>query len=431
MKQENDAYTRALKQLDVLTATTRALARGVYRSPSDILEMVYKQVSKLMHTDNMYVALYDKVRNTIRFELAFVDGRRVDVKGGDSWQPCELDREWIERIIRTQSPILHATKEEAETWCTQFGHEEYARAFSASWLGAPMVIKDRTLGVIAVYHPTESHVYDKDDLKILQTIACQAAIALDNTALLEEKEQVLRLLREEQAKSIAAGRLAAVNAVAAGFVHRMNNVAGTMPVRVMQIKELLSPDDFNYSKIVHYLDAINEDADNILRMALTIRLPGTDESLELVDVDILISTAIQRIAVPPGITVDTKCNKDLPPILAFSGQFVDVLENLIRNGVEAIDDSGAVTVEGRTLMTDSQEWVAIEVKDTGRGIPSENLHRIFDLFFSTKPDGMGFALWRAKTFVESLGGRIDVSSAVGNGTTFTILLPVQQKEPSG
>ena len=111
-------------------------------------------------------------------------------------------------------------------------------------------------------------------------------------------------------------------------------------------------------------------------------------------------------------------------MLALSGRLVDTLEDLIRNGVEATEGSGSVTVVGRTLIADGRNWVSIEIKDTGHGIPSKDLHKIFDLFFSTKPGGMGLGLWGAKVLVESLGGRIDVSSEVGKGTTFTILLPV-------
>jgi signal transduction histidine kinase len=103
---------------------------------------------------------------------------------------------------------------------------------------------------------------------------------------------------------------------------------------------------------------------------------------------------------------------------------IDALENIIRNSLEAIEESGTVTLSSRTVVKESQEWVTIEIQDTGRGISPEDLPRIFELFFTTKPGGMGFALWRAKTLVESLGGTIEASSDLGKGATFTISLPV-------
>lgn len=427
MRRESDSNERALAQLRVLTATSEALARGEHQSSSEILETVYQQISKLVDTDNMYIALYDEATDTIRFGMAFVDGKHIDVKIEEGWQPRQAGEVRVEEIIHTKKPIFHVTRAEAEEWSVQSGHKDYFGHLPASWLGVPMMAGKRVLGVIAIYHPTHEYAYNRDDLEILWAMADQAAIALENAALLEEKDQVLRSLREEQRKSIAAARLAAVNAVAAGLAHRMNNVAGTIPVRVAQIKEMLDPSDPEYSRFVHYLDAMTEDVEGILRTTQGIRSStSVSEALEVVNIDMLVSVAIQRIAAPPDILIYNKCDKDLPRVLAFSGQLVDTLENLIRNGMEAIEDSGSVTITGRTLVADSQEWVAIEIEDTGRGIPTKDLSRLFDLFFSTKPGGMGFALWRAKTLVESLGGRIDVSSEVGKGTTFTILLPAEK-----
>jgi signal transduction histidine kinase len=172
------------------------------------------------------------------------------------------------------------------------------------------------------------------------------------------------------------------------------------------------------------MDAIIEDSQSTLNIARVIKAPDLDaEILELVEIDTLVSTAIQRIVIPPGIEVHNKCEQNLPQILALSGSLVDALENFIRNGLEAIDRSGSVTVVARKLVKEAQEWVAVQVKDTGRGIPPEDLPEIFELFFTTKPGGMGFALWRANTLIESLGGSIEVSSEVGKGTSFTILLP--------
>ncbi len=295
-----------------------------------------------------------------------------------------------------------------------------------SEMATPLIQRGEVIGVLNVEDPREN-VFDQDDEDLFELLAEEVVVAIQNAALFEEKDQALRSLREEQRKSRAAERLAAVNTVAAGFVHRMNNVAGTIPVRVGQIKELLDPGDPKYSKIAHFLGAINRDVDGILRTAKTIRSSTeATEPLELVNVALLVSSAIERIALPTGITVCNQCEQDLPDVLVFSGKLIDALENLIRNGIEAIKGSGSVTIACRTSVKEDQEWVAIEIEDTGRGISSEDLPRIFDLFFSTK-GGMGFGLWGARTLVESLGGRIDVSSEFGKGTTFTILLPVEKE----
>jgi len=409
----NKQLERRVGALEALNEVGRTLTAGIRLKRDDILELIYKQAKKLTGAQDMYIALYDDETEMIHFSLATEHGEQVH------YEPRKADMEKrgkTEEVILTKEPILHRTLAESEAWYGKPGRKEFIGHVSPSWLGVPMVLGEKVLGVIAIYDWEKECAYDEQDLQVFSSMASQAAIALDNAALFQA-------IREEQKKNIVYGQLAAVHSVTTGFVHRMNNVAGTIPVRAGQIRELLDPSEPKYSKIVRYLDAINKDADGILSAAQEIRKSTRIAEPERVDIDTLVSTAIRRIAVPTGITISSRCG-GLPPVLALSGRLVDTLEDLIRNGVEATEGSGSVTVVGRTLIADGRNWVSIEIKDTGHGIPSKDLHKIFDLFFSTKPGGMGLGLWGAKVLVESLGGRIDVSSEVGKGTTFTILLPV-------
>jgi signal transduction histidine kinase len=85
---------------------------------------------------------------------------------------------------------------------------------------------------------------------------------------------------------------------------------------------------------------------------------------------------------------------------------------------------GTLAIKATNCLDESSEkWIKITVSDTGNGIPSELLDRLFTPFFSTKGVGKGYGLWRAKTIVEDLGGSIEVESEVGTGSIFVILLP--------
>ncbi len=566
------------RRLDTLVEFGREV-RDVRLTESEILELIYSQASELMDTDNMYIALYDEFADTVRFGLAFVGGRRVDVEKQVGWQPRKAGKGRTEEIIHTKKPIFNPTKAESEAWYALPEHKEYIGEPMASWLGVPMMVGEKVLGVIATYHQTRNYVYSGDDQKILQALADQAAVALGNAAwyrrieslrrimsaitakstlqslldsildettellgadfatiqlvdkatnelvvrahkglgdaalppelyridmgvgvtgkvaqnkwtirsgnvsvldyyqdlfkqstkselaipLLdgdevvgvlnveavrenafdEDDEELFKLLAEqvvvairiawlfgslrtEQEKRVAAGRLETVNTVAAEFVHKLNNVAGTIPARVEMIKELLDPNDPGYPKIEHFLGAISNDIDGILRTAQAIKAPAPEE-LESVNISTVVSTAITRIALPPDIKIDNKCEEGLPPILAYGGQLVDAIENIVRNGIDAINGKGVITIRGRKIEKAAERFVVVEVEDTGCGISPDGLPRIFDLFYSTK-GGMGFALWKTKTLVESLGGRIDVASKVGEGTVFEIVLPVLAEE---
>ncbi len=113
----------------------------------------------------------------------------------------------------------------------------------------------------------------------------------------------------------------------------------------------------------------------------------------------------------------------LPPVMGITGQLQQVLMNLLINACQAIKDKGLIYLRSRS----EDGCAVIEVQDTGEGIPADVLPRIFEPYFSTKSptDGTGLGLPISKRIVEKHGGRLDVVSVPGNGTTFTIVLPIE------
>jgi two-component system NtrC family sensor kinase len=125
--------------------------------------------------------------------------------------------------------------------------------------------------------------------------------------------------------------------------------------------------------------------------------------------------------------------KDLPaaPLLVIydAVQIEQVMMNLVQNAIQAMPHGGTLHVS----LSQSDETIAVAVKDTGIGIPPQNLNRIFDPFFTTKPPGEGTGLGLSTSYgiVARHGGRIDVASKVGEGTTFTIWLAAKPVKPKG
>jgi signal transduction histidine kinase len=121
---------------------------------------------------------------------------------------------------------------------------------------------------------------------------------------------------------------------------------------------------------------------------------------------------------------------DHPVMMAYDNQQIEqVLVNLITNAVQAMPNGGKI----RLNLSQNDSVVAIAVQDTGVGIPPENLHRIFDPFFTTKPEdqGTGLGLSVGYGIISNHDGRIEVESVVGEGTTFTVLLPVKRVRTQG
>jgi signal transduction histidine kinase len=101
--------------------------------------------------------------------------------------------------------------------------------------------------------------------------------------------------------------------------------------------------------------------------------------------------------------------------------------NLLVNAAQAIDTQGTITVR---TQSGGEGWVKIDIIDTGKGIAKDNIHRVFEPFYTTKPVGKGTGLGLSLSYgiIASHHGRIGVESEVGKGTTFTILLPVAQPQ---
>jgi signal transduction histidine kinase len=127
-----------------------------------------------------------------------------------------------------------------------------------------------------------------------------------------------------------------------------------------------------------------------------------------------------------NIQIVKKFDAFLPFVRGNSSQLKQVFMNIIVNAAEAMHGSGTLTIN--TSPAPDQEMVFVEFTDTGEGIPEENLTRIFDPFFTTKEVGKGTGLGLATSYgiVEDHGGKINVNSKVGVGTTFTIELPIHQ-----
>ncbi len=124
---------------------------------------------------------------------------------------------------------------------------------------------------------------------------------------------------------------------------------------------------------------------------------------------------------------------EIPPVDANEARLGQVFLNLILNATQAIHEGDAThnLIRITAGVDDASGWVAVGVQDTGSGIPAEHLPRIFDTFFTTKPVGVGTGLGLSicEQIIAGLGGRIEVNSEVGEGTTFRVLLPPSHKQP--
>jgi GAF domain-containing protein len=198
----NYRLERRNASFEVLTEIGQQLTANVQRGEHEILSIIHQQASRIMDTNNMYIALYEPEKDAVYFELAFIDGEQVDVQNEPQWAPRSGGKGRTEWIIRNKTSILTYAKVDADKWYQQPGSQNYLKQTFASWLGVPIMFGNEVLGVIATYNKAEEFKYDPDDEKILILMGRQAAIALQNARLIGRLD-AMRELGEDLSSSLS------------------------------------------------------------------------------------------------------------------------------------------------------------------------------------------------------------------------------------
>lgn len=410
-----------VENLRILNRVGQQLTKGLLnQQENDILELIYESATKLeIDTRNMYIAFYDtrpnfpdtpeEIHGSLRFPLAFDEGKRIKF----SDRPARNGL--TEYVIRTKESFNPPNVEKAYQDLAQ----DQIGKIPRSWLGVPMLSEGQVFGVIALRNNDLEGVYTQEDQEVLETLAGQVAIAIQNKRLYDER--------------INLEKMSIMSLMAAEFAHKMNNLAGTIPVRVEMAKQELSPTDPKYAKVTKQLNKIEIEAKNLLEAAKSIResiQAGEVGVAEEVKINELLKTAIARAKnaqVNEQSSVETVLDLgiEIPSLYVDRNALLDTLTSIIKNSYEAIDSVGKVIIQSRLGSFEEKPSIEIEVKDTGKGIPPSRLSKIFDLFYTTKGEqGLGFGLWRDKVFIKNLGGDIDVHSEENKGSTFIIKIPI-------
>jgi signal transduction histidine kinase len=237
-------------------------------------------------------------------------------------------------------------------------------------------------------------------------------------AALDEREQ--RLIRSE--------RLAAVGKIAAQITHEVRNPLSSIGLNAEMLEEETSGEAKQLARaIVKEVDRLTEITEEYLRFA---RLPRP--RLEREDLGAIVSSLLSFMRPEleaRGVRLESRLDATLPPVAADEQQLRQALLNLMRNAAEAMGDGGTLTIATRAVGGGDARAIELTIEDTGEGIAPENLSKIFDPFFSTKEGGTGLGLALTQQIIVEHGGRIEVKSDPGNGTTFIIRLVAAAPAP--
>jgi signal transduction histidine kinase/putative methionine-R-sulfoxide reductase with GAF domain len=280
------------------------------------------------------------------------------------------------------------------------------------------------IGAISVYSgPADGRDFSQSewDRKVLNILGHYAVLALQSAA----RQEALRNAQEQRA---VTETFAAIGDIASNLLHRLNNKIGTIPVRLEGIRDKSQPsletDPYLASNLTEIESSAREALD-VMRETLYHLQPI---QLSPVSVGTSVDEAIRATRLPEGVQIQCQGLNGLPPVQAGAQRLMLVFVNLLENASDAMKGSGVIQIAGREL----DQWIEIQVSDSGPGIAPELHERIFEFNYSSRatetPGKLGFGLWWVKTLMTRFGGSVQVDSDGHAGTRFTLRLPKNKRQ---
>jgi signal transduction histidine kinase len=267
----------------------------------------------------------------------------------------------------------------------------------------------------------------KDNQKLSETVA--------------SLQQAMADLKKAQQEMIRAEKLATVGRLSSGIAHEIGNPIGIMLGYLELIQQPSFPES-EKSDIIRHTEVQARRIDRIIRQLLDYARPG-NMTIATISAHGVVREILDMFHLHPlfsGIDVSESLLADLDIVKADHSQLHQALLNLILNAADAIEGAhcqggGRIRIVSENISGDENLFfdkpaIKLSVNDNGEGINAENIEKIFDPFFTTKAPGKGtgLGLWVSFLIIEGVGGKIQVNSSVGVGTTMSIYLPVVREK---
>ncbi|MGQ3685396.1 MAG: ATP-binding protein [Candidatus Loosdrechtia sp.] len=285
----------------------------------------------------------------------------------------------------------------------------------------PLLVKEEAIGLICADNFYSRNPITEEHVQLLCTFASQAALAIENAEAYKKLGEKIQQLKETQERLICSERLGVIGNMAAYVAHEIRNPLVTIGGFARAILRTSHPDDQIKQGIEIIVEEVNR-LEKILKNIMDFSKPH-----ELVKTDSQINEIVENICslMEPyfknsNIQLMRKFSASIPKIIIDTTQIKQVFLNIIKNAVESMPKGGTLTIE--TAVEDN--YVKINIADTGEGMSAEIIRNIFVPFFTTKADGTGVGLAVSQKILDEHGGCIRVKSLLKQGSTFSIYLPI-------
>ncbi len=368
------------------------------------LQLIQEASTELTETEAGAIFLRDAKTNELFFLSA--TGAAAEGEKGDKLKKIPVPMEgsiagWV--VSNGKSAVVNDVKHDTR----HFNKTDDATDFETrSILAVPLVRRGKIIGALEVLNKKSDRPFTDEDIEILTTLAAQAAVSIENARLFEQNDLVSEVVHELRTPMTSI----------IGYA-RMLNMSGI-------------PDDAKgkFAETIHREAArLGKMVNDFLEWA---RLESGRIRMEEKPVDmrqIVQETAaiVQPQAQERGITIELELPEADMTVIGDEARLKQILINLASNGVKYNKDEGRLDFIARI----AEGNLSVAVRDTGLGIPEESLDKLFQRFYRVPGTehivrGTGLGLNIAKSLIAAQGGQMDVESTLGEGTTFTITMPL-------
>lgn len=380
----------------------------------DVLDTLVMKSAQMLNAKGAFIRILNPETRQLEFGAAYGLSDRYVSKG-----PIPSEKMITDLCLQNRIITIHNILNDPRV---QYPEEAWAEGIRMM-IDAPITYKDDVLGILRIYF-NEPREFSEEELHYIILIAERGASVIQKAQLLEMQESRYDQLALQTEKLSALGRMAA------GIAHEINNpLAAILLFSTNLLKKAPQEGPFREGLEIIIQETLR--CKTIIQDLLEFSRSSEPKTF-LTNVNKVIVKATHLLDNEfrlRHIRLDVDLGKSLPEILIDENQIEQIFVNLLLNAIQAIEDQGTVTI--RSYVTPDRKNVAIDVVDTGCGIPPENMSKIFEPFFSTKPKGTGLGLAVTYGIVQKHGGHIYAYSRPQEGSRFVVEFPVPLRNDQG
>lgn len=413
-KKAEEELKQKLAELETLRGVSEIIIAK--NNLAELIEETGKHIQKTFQASSVFIAVHNPITNMIHFPYDIDNGKRMpDI-------PIQYGRGLTSKVMEMKKPLVinENWMHESVKYNAIYRNSKMAK----SSLTVPLMIQERAIGVVSIDNTEREHAFSDNDVRLLETIAANLAIAIENVRLQETMKQELKI----QEKLVA--QLEKKNEELERFTYTASHDLKAPLITIRGYLGYIEKDakSGNYQRLLQDAKRINEATEKmhrllneLLELSRVGRVMNKAEEVLFADI---VKEALERVQnrlQERGVSV--KVADTLGSVVVDKERMIEVVQNLVDNAAKFMGEQKKPVIEIGINKQDNQ--TAYFVRDNGIGIRKEFHEKIFGLFdkLNSETEGTGIGLALVKRIIEVHGGKIWLDSEEGKGSTFYFTLP--------